>query len=146
MTPDNEFNAAVSELAETAAYYIELAVWYGLAREGDHPLDSWAHTVVRDLTSGDERLAAEAAKTVVEWFNTKSDEWWSSPLGRLVEAETAPQGDEGATVTTGQAASLLDVSYSRLNHFIQERRIQRFSKGMLSRADVGALLAERAAE
>jgi len=143
MSGGADFDAAVSQLGEAAAYWVDRAFVYGLAKPGDRPPYEWARTVVAQLISGDEYEAAGAAQTIAEWFDTESDEWWSSPLGRLVEAEMTPQDDEAATVTTGQAASLLDVSYSRIDHFIQEGRIRRVSKGMLSRADVGSLLAER---
>jgi len=112
MTADNEaqneFDAAVSQLGETAAYWVDRAFVYGLAKPGDRPPYEWARTVVAQLTSDDEYEAAGAAQTVVEWIDTESEEWWESPLGRLVERQTAPLEDEEATVTTGQAASLLE--------------------------------------
>jgi len=140
-----EVEAAVSQLGETAAYYVDRAMMYGLATPASRSPYDWARTVVGDLVSSDQHVAAEAAQTVVEWCNTESEEWWSSSLGRLIERQITPSDDEDAEITTGQAASLLDVSYSRIDHFIQQRKIRRFRKGILSRADVGRLLAERSA-
>jgi len=151
MSADTDFEEAVSQLGGVAEYWVDRCFMYGLAVPGDRPPHQWARTVVSELTSSDEHEVAGAALTVAEWVDTDDPEWWESPLGRLVEATTPARqrlvGDDvDAEIGTRQAASLLDVSYSRIDQLVQEDRIRRFGRNRLSRADVGALLAERAAD
>ena len=134
---DFGFRAAVSQLAGAAAYWTNLVKIHNLAEPGGVMPHPWAESVVSNLVFGDSR----AATTVEEWCRSEADDWWASPLGRLV-ARHIPPPDWDATVTTGQAASLLDVGSSRVNCFIQEGRIHRYERGKLSRADIGKLLNE----
>ena len=136
--------SALDQLAEEVGARLHaLAVLGGAHSVAEAPVDArtLAEHVWPMLTSPDERESAQAAADIMcaLWPDATPDEWWSTPLGRLI-AGTITGGMD--TVTHDTAAKMLGVARGTVGTLVSRGKLDRID-GKILRSSVMQRLAER---
>lgn len=100
-----------------------------------------ARRLAAELTSVDEGVAAEVALDLACAIHTddKPDEWWATPLGRLLAVHHEGGGEVGASA----AASILGVNRSRVYQLLDGGALTRGVGGEITRTSIYRHLARR---
>jgi len=94
-----------------------------------------ARMMAAQLASGDDRLAAQ---TVIDLAAVLPedipDEWWASPLGRLVAQSVGYPSAEAVSFSV--AAAMLGISKTRVQQLIAAGKLERHPDGGITSASV----------
>lgn len=108
-------------------------------------LDGRAAMLTAQLESGDERIAAQTAIDLAAILpDAIPDDWWETPLGRLVAMSVGhPVQDQ---LSLAEAARVLRVSKTRVQQFVREQRLEQHPDGGVTAVSVAMLARKRAEE
>lgn len=73
------------------------------------------------LTSGDDRLAAETVQDLMGVLGPRPDSWWTTPLGQAVARSTGSPLSE--LVSYSVAGAMLGVSRARIQQLVEAGRL-----------------------
>lgn len=102
-----------------------------------------ARTMVAQLRGGDDKLAAQTAIDLAALLPDRiPDDWWRTPLGRLVAQSVGHPSAE--SVSFSVAAAMLGISKGRVQQLVTAGRLDRHPDGGITSVSV-AMRAREAA-
>jgi hypothetical protein len=106
-----------------------------------------AERLAADLTGGDERIAAQTAIDLANALfpgdTAIPDDWWGTPLGRLMARTAGHPAAEAVSYRV--AAAMLGLSKPRVQQFAGDGRLLKHPDGGVTTASVRGLLQDREA-
>lgn len=97
---------------------------------------SAARMLARQLASGDDRLAAQTAIDLASAILPEEipDDWWATPLGRLVAQSVGHPSAEAVSFSV--AGAMIGVSKGRVQQLVADGRLERHPDGGITSTSV----------